>query len=393
MKKGEIEDMLRQNPTAPSYSEVDDSFTAGVIQRIVLAENAQGQQRKEFSFMKWIHVIKPLKGMTLGMAITVASTVTVGAAAIGYVWHQSSVQTVDINPNVSTFQAAGCPDFYNIEKDPAALEKANLSQTKKFVLRPDAKQLPIQEQQKIVQAYCEINQLAAYSEANWPTSSQAFNNFSLPITVQDVDEMSVKGVIKDEQSATDKQVTFNFSASTKWLDTGKSIDKASVKKGDVLALVSRLSTENAERSNTSLAFVKLPLKALYYSKESQSKLFALNPCENNLDEYCIKTNAQAGLYPEGTGGAYVRPQKSAALQAKITAIEGNRYMLVSGKGSQLVLNLAGYKTDFDLDLEVGDYIDIRYDTAKALSQESIYSMNVLVYQIDSKFGQIMKYKD
>lgn len=385
--------MLQRNPSVLLNSELDESFTAETLHRIALEENAQGRQRKEYSFMKWIHALRPLRGMSLGAIIAIASTATVGAVAVGYMWHQSSVQPIKVNSQISTFQATGCPDFYAIQKDPAALEKANLSQTKKFVLRPDAKQLPVEEQQKIAQAYCEINQLAAYSEANWPNTNEVFNNTTLPIKVVNIQNAAVEGIVTDRQSMADTQITLNFNSNTLWLDAGKPIDKSAIKKGDTLALVSRLGTENAEKSNQSLVFVKLPLETSYYSRESQSKLFPLSPCENNQGEECIKTNALAGLYLEGTGGGYRKPQKSSALQAKITHREGGIYTLTSRAGKQFTLNLTGYKTDFDLVLETGDYLDIAYDADKALSQDSIYSMNVLIYQEGDKFGPIRKYKD
>ena len=389
MKNDVLEQLLRHRPTTGST--LDAAFTQEALHKIWLQQNAQ-VHRKGFRFMSF-KPLTVLKGMPLGVVAALAITATASAAIIGYAWHQSSAQQVSSNNNQVSFQATGCPNFYQLKDDPAALEKANLSQVKRFVLRPDIKNIPDEQKQKTAQAYCEINQLKAYAQANWPDSAQEFNDIALPIKVSAISGDTVTGQVIGSDDA-EKTATFSFQSNTLWLASGTKIDKNSLKSGDTLAAVTRRTTEQGQQPNNALAFVKMPLEFSYYSAKTQSALLPVDQCENNPGEDCINTNsAVADMYDKSKGPGYVLPAKSQRLQAKVVDVQGTVYSLVSKGGKQFSLNLGNYKVHLDLTVEVGDYLDIRYDGAKGLSQGGIYAMNLLVYSTGGKSSSFDKYRD
>jgi hypothetical protein len=391
VKDNVLEQLLHSRPKMGDQP--DAAFTQGTLRKIRLQQNAQAP-KKEFWFMNFKQPFKMLKGVPLGIVAAFAVTATASAAIAGYMWHQSSVQQLDTNNNVVSFQATGCPNFYQLQNNPQALEQANLSQVKRFVLRPDIKNIPDEQKQKTAQAYCEINQLKAYAQTSWPNSAQEFNDVVLPIKVVTISGDTVTGQVLGGDN-TEQAASFVFQPNTLWFKDGTRIDKNSIKPGDTLSVVNRRATEQgSQQHNHALAFVQLPLEFSYYTAKTQSTLLPVDQCENNPGEDCINTNsAIADLYDKSKDPGYVVPAKSQRLQAKVVGIQGTIYSLVSKGGKQFSLNLGNYKVQLDLTVEMGDYLDIRYDAAKGLSQDSIYAMNLLVYSTGGKFSSFDKFRN
>lgn len=388
-----IDQLLRRRPEPKAH--LDTSFAGETLHKIRLEENAKMPQKGSL-LMNMKNIFKPLRTMPFTAVVALATTASVSAVAIGYLWQQSFVQPAGNDGKISLFQTAGCPDFYKLKDNPKSLQEANLSEVKKFVLRPDKKDMPEELQQKVAQAYCEINQLRAYINGNWQDTHQQFNDVALPVVVTSIGANTLEGrlVATDNSSEAGRDVTFTFQPDTLWLDAGNHIDKANIKQGDVLGIATRRGTEDSKGgASKTIAVIKLPLEFSLYTPQVQSALFPLSQCENNPGEDCIRTNASAGVYPKNTGGGYRQPAKSQQLQAKITNVAGDSYQLTSRGGKQFSLTLTDYKVDFDMKLGVGDYLDIRYDAAKDFSQGSIYSIDLLAYTTGDKFAPIMNYRD
>lgn len=391
----DIEKLLGLRPKM--QSKVDVQFTSATLERISRIEQAKPPQ-KGFSIMK-LSILRPLQGLSAGTLVAIICTLSVSAAAVIYLWHQTSVTPLGSNGKVSTFQTSGCPDFYKLQNDQAALQKANLDHFKKFELRPDVKALPVEEQQKIIQAYCEVNQLRAFASSKWQASKASFNDVGSAVKITSLSPNELRGeqlYYNPDQPSEDMAQTLSIplDEKTEWLIDGKKGTATDFKIGDVVAAIVEYAPKSALKT---LAVAKLPLGLAYYSPRTQSMLIPLNPCVGTKDEECADIQMRSSLLFDASIQAPLNRQDAKEIQAKIVSINGDTFELKSRGGKFFSLVLPDAKVENgdinNIHLEKGDYLHIHYNGARGLSDKNATRVDLLLYSPNGKFGPYLKYKD